>query len=57
MTLGPGQQGSLDPMLSNLDNNFDELDVTLTVKIGDRRETQVLKLRKVPEPPPAAPGR
>jgi hypothetical protein len=57
LTLGPGQQGSLDPMLSNLDNNFDELDVTLTVKIGDRRETQVLKLRKVQEPPPAAPGR
>lgn len=57
LTLGPGQQGSLDPMLSNLDYNFDELDLTLTVKIGDRRETQVLKLRKVQEPPPTAPGR
>lgn len=44
-------------MLSNLEDNFDELDLTVTVRIGDRPETQVLKLRKAQEPPPAAPGR
>ena len=57
LTLRPGQQASLDPMLSTLDNNFDQLDVTLAVKIGDRRETQVLRLRRLEEPHPAAPAK
>lgn len=56
LILGPGQEGSLDPMLSNLEDNFNELDVTVGVRIGDHRETQVLKLRKVAAPPPAAPA-
>jgi hypothetical protein len=56
LVLGPGQDGSLDPMLSNLETNFDELDVTVTVRIGDRRETRVLKLRKVAAAHSAAPA-
>ena len=56
LILGPGQEESLDPMLSNLEDNFNELDVTVGVRIGDHRETQVLKLRKVAAPPPAAPA-
>jgi hypothetical protein len=55
-TLAPGQEGSTEPMLSALDNNFDELDVTLTLKSGLNRETQVLKLRRVPSSPPTATG-
>jgi hypothetical protein len=54
LTLAPGQEGSLDPMLSTFDNNFEELDVTLALKNDGRRETQVLKLRRVPSSSPAA---
>jgi hypothetical protein len=43
-------------MLSAFDNNFEELDVTLTLKYGGKRETQVLKLLRVPSSPPAATG-
>ena len=54
LTLAPGQEGSIDPMLSTFDNNFEELDVTLTLRRGGKGETQVLKLRRVqPSPPPA----
>jgi hypothetical protein len=54
LTLAPGQQGSIDPMLSTFENNFEQLDVTLTIKRGDQRETQVLKLRRAPPPAPAS---
>jgi hypothetical protein len=57
LMLKPGQQGSLDPMLSTLDNNFDHLEVTLAVKIGEHRETHVLRLRRTEEPHPAGPGK
>jgi hypothetical protein len=50
LTVAPGQTGLLDPMLSNLDANFEELDVSLTLKIGGSRETQILKLRRSQEP-------
>jgi len=50
--LAPGQQGSVDPMLSTFDNNFEELDLTLAIKCGDRLETQVLKLHRAPPPAP-----
>jgi hypothetical protein len=49
LTVAPGQAGSVDPMLSNTDSNFEELEVTLTVKIGGKEESQVLKLRRAPE--------
>jgi hypothetical protein len=57
LTLAPGQQRSLDPMLSNLDNNFEELDLTLSVRQGGNRETQVLRLRRAPTPAPANPSK
>ena len=57
LVLGPGQEGSLNPMLSNLEDNYNELDVTVAVRIGDHRETQVLKLRRVAAPTPAPPAR
>ena len=60
-TLAPGQQGSPDPMLSPIENNFDQLDVTVTLKLGVASETHVLALRPAPGGPPAAapagPGR
>jgi hypothetical protein len=49
LTVAPGQTGTIDPMLSNLDANFEELDVTLTLGIAGGRETQILKLRRTPE--------
>jgi hypothetical protein len=55
--LASGQQGSIDPMLSTFDNNFEELDVTLTIRRGDQRETQVLKLRRAQPPSPSTPGK
>ena len=48
LTVAPGQQGSVDPMLSNRDDNFDELDVTLIIKAGGQKETQVLSLQRIP---------
>ncbi|HUJ42301.1 MAG TPA: hypothetical protein VLW52_01715 [Opitutaceae bacterium] len=48
LVLAPGQQGSVDPMLSTFDNNFEELDLTLAIKCGEGLETQVLKLRRAP---------
>ena len=56
LTLAPGQEGSTDPMLSTFDNNFEELNVTLTLKNGGRGETQILKLLRVPSSTPAATG-
>jgi hypothetical protein len=55
--LAPGQQGSIDPMLSTFDNNFEELDVTLTIRRGNQRETQVLKLCRAQPPSPPTPGK
>ena len=52
LTVAPGQQGSIDPMLSNLNDNFEELDVSLIVKIGGQKETHILKLQRLPEPQP-----
>ncbi len=49
LTVAPGQTGAIDPMLSNLDANFEELDVTLTLKIAGGKETQILQLRRTPE--------
>lgn len=49
LTVAPGRTGSIDPMLSNLNSNFDGLDVTLTVGIGGKKETQILKLRRAQE--------
>ena len=54
-TLAPGQRGSPDPMLSNLDTNFDGLDVTLSVQVGAKVETKVLKLHRTTEARPTAP--
>jgi hypothetical protein len=52
LTIAPGEQGSIDPMLSNRDDNFEELDVTLVIKIGGKNETRILKLRRPQEPQP-----
>ncbi len=54
-TLAPGQRSSPDPMLSNLDTNFDGLDVTLAVQVGAKVETKVLKLHRTTGSRPAAP--
>lgn len=51
----PGRQGSVDPMLSNFDINFEGLDVTLSVRINGTTETHVLNLRRAPDA--AAPAR
>jgi hypothetical protein len=56
LTLAPGQRGTIDPMLSNLDTNFEGLDVTLTVKIGANTEMKLLKLHRIPGSQPAAPN-
>jgi hypothetical protein len=42
-------------MLSNLDTNFDGLDVTLAVQVGAKVETKVLKLHRTTGSRPAAP--
>lgn len=44
LTVAPGDQASVEPMLSNLNNNFDALDVTVTLRFGEKTETHVLKL-------------
>jgi hypothetical protein len=52
LTVAPGSQGSIDPMLTNLDDNYEELDVSLIVKIGAQKETHILKLHRLPESRP-----
>ncbi len=54
-TLAPGQQGSPDPMLSPIENNFERLDVTLTLRLGTTRETHILPLHQAPAAAPALP--
>jgi hypothetical protein len=51
LTVAPGQPGAVDPMLSNQDNNFDELDVTVAIKIAGKTESHVLHLRRSGETP------
>ena len=55
-TLAPGQQGSPDPMLSVFESNFDEFEVTLAVRFGNKTETHVLHLHRTQPPPPSAPA-
>ncbi len=55
-TLAPGEHGSPDPMLSPIEDNFELLDVTLTLKVGTARETHVVPLRPAPAAPGAAPA-
>jgi hypothetical protein len=50
LTVAPGQLGSVDPMLSNSDDDFEELDVTVAIKIGGKTETQILHLHPSQEP-------
>ncbi len=52
LTLAPAQQGAIDPMLSNFDGNFDEVELTLTLKTAGVKETHILKLQRGPESPP-----
>jgi len=52
LTVASGEQGSVDPMLSNRDDNFTELELTLTLKIGAQKETHIVKLSHLPEGSP-----
>lgn len=52
LTLAPGQESSIDPMLSTFDDNFEDLDLTLTIRSGGQSETHVLKLRREQPLPP-----
>jgi hypothetical protein len=49
LALAPGQSADLDEMRSAAEENYDELDVTVTVRRGTQNETKVLSLV-----PPAA---
>jgi len=51
LTVAAGQLGAVDPMLSNMESNFEALDVTVTLKIDGKAETHVLKLHRSSEPP------
>lgn len=46
LTIAPGKEGAVDPMLSTIQDNFDELDVSVSVRVRGRTETKVLKLVK-----------
>jgi hypothetical protein len=56
LTLAPGERATVDPMLSNLESNFDGLDVTISLRFGKQTETKVLQLRRVDTAPPARPS-
>lgn len=57
LTIGPGQKAEVDPMLSTIEDNFDELDVSVSVRLGGRTETKTLKLTKVRGQAPSHPTR
>ena len=50
LSLAPGAEGAMEPMLSNLPPGLEGLEVTLTLKHGNRSETQVLKLHPMSKP-------
>lgn len=45
-TVTPGAHGTVEPMLSNRDDNFEELEVTLIIKTGTQKERHILKLSR-----------
>jgi hypothetical protein len=52
LTVAPGQQGSIDPMLTSRDDNFEELDVSMIIAIGGQKEMHILKLHGIAAPRP-----
>lgn len=58
LTIAPGEKAALDPMISQLGVTSDDIPLTLTLRIGDRKETQVIQIKNIvgsePPGPPAA---
>lgn len=47
LTIAPGETGSLDPMISQLGVTSDEIPLKLTLRVGDKRDTQVVMVKNV----------
>lgn len=56
ITVAPGESGQPDPMVSLLGVSGEEIPVTVTLRVGDKRETQTLLLVAIKrDPAPALP--
>lgn len=59
LTVAPGEKGALDPMISQLGVTSDDIPLTLTLRVGGKKETQVIHIRNVLDAstanPPGAP--
>jgi hypothetical protein len=47
LTVAPGETGSLDPMISQLGVTSDEIPLKLAVRVGDKRDAQVVVVKNV----------
>lgn len=47
LTLAPGDQAVLDPMVSQLGVMSDEIPLTVSARIGDKTETQVILIKNI----------
>lgn len=56
ITIAPGESGQPDPMVSLLGVSGEEIPVTVTLRLGDKRETHTLLLVPVKRSPTAAPA-
>jgi hypothetical protein len=47
LTIAPGETGDLDPMISQLGVTSDEIPLKLAIRLGDKRESQVVVVKNV----------
>ena len=50
LTLNPGEQGALEPMVSQLGVTSDDIPVTVAIRVGGKSETQVIAVKNVLAP-------
>ena len=47
LTLAPGEKGTLDPMISQLGVTSDEIPLKVSVRLGGKKETQVILVKNI----------
>ena len=47
LTIAPGQVGELDPMISQLGVTSDEIPLKLNVRVGTKRENQIVTIKSL----------
>jgi len=56
LSLVAGQESEPDPMISQLGVTSDDIPVTVTLKRGEKKETQIVRVKALPAPPSSSPA-